>query len=115
MHYISPNILIFLLFYFHLAYTENLFETYRIMALVASAGIVPLVKALPINFHFFLCQIFPEIFLFQTFRFSDQVHSTSNMCNWGGLKQHYWIHFSPLFIFFLSFLSNTVKEAIQPY
>lgn len=49
--------------------------------------------------RFFLCQIFPEIFLLQTFRFSDQVHSTSNMCNWGGLKQHYWtfLHCSSFF------------------
>ena len=51
------------------------------------------------SLSFSLCQTFPEIFLLQTFRFSDQVHSTSNMCNWGGLKQHYWafLHCSSFF------------------
>jgi len=70
MRCISLNILIFLLFFFHLAYKENFFEIYRIMALVASAGIFPF----PINFHFFLCQIFPEILFssnFQIFRSSS--------------------------------------------
>ena len=94
MRRISLNILIIPHIF---AFKENLFDTYQVLALVASAGTFPL----PIKFHFFLCQIFPEIFLLQTFRFLDQVHSTSNMCNWGGLKQHYWIHFSPLFIIFI--------------
>lgn len=97
-HLDVPNIVVFSHFLFH-----NISNKYS-----TKTGTVPLPNKS-------LCQIFPKYFFFQTFRFSDQVHSTSNMCNWEGLKQHFWIlhefTFLHFFVFFSSFFGNT----IQPY